>query len=143
MFIKKRMFLKIAGIICLFVALGFSQRLDAQQGTRVSGSIVDKNKEPLPGVNVVVRGTTTGVISDENGEYSVNVTTGDSATLVFSLLGFTPQAVKVGNRRIITVTMESEASELEEVTVVAFAKQKKESVIASISTVNTRELKVP
>ena len=137
------MFLKIAGIICLFVALGFSQRLDAQQGTRVSGSIVDKNKEPLPGVNVVVRGTTTGVISDENGEYSVNVTTGDSATLVFSLLGFTPQAVKVGNRRIITVTMESEASELEEVTVVAFAKQKKESVIASISTVNTRELKVP
>ncbi|MDR2425362.1 MAG: TonB-dependent receptor [Prevotellaceae bacterium] len=132
----------VAGTVCLFT-LALSVPLDAQQGVRVSGSIVDKSKEPLPGVNVVVRGTTQGVISDDNGEYSINITTGDSTALVFSLLGFATQTVKIGTRRVIAVTMENEAAELEEVTVVAFAKQKKESVIASISTVNTKELKVP
>jgi TonB-linked SusC/RagA family outer membrane protein len=114
----------------------------AQQDIRVSGVVFDKSNELLAGVNVSVRGTLQGVTTDEKGEYSLTVP-GDTAVLIFSLVGYSAQEVKVGNNRIITVVLEKDLEEIGEVTVVAFGRQKKESVVGAIQTISPRDLKIP
>jgi TonB-linked SusC/RagA family outer membrane protein len=83
-----------------------------------------------------------GVTTDDKGEYSLTVSS-DTVTLIFSSVGYKTQEVKVGNRRVVTVIMKEEAVELEDVTIVAFGTQRKESVISAIQTVNTKDLVVP
>ena len=113
-----------------------------QQGIRVTGIVSDIFGEVLPGVTILVRGTSTGINTDTNGEFSLTVPS-DTSVLIFSYIGYKTQEVLVGPRRIIAVTMQDDVAELGEVTVVAFGTQKKESVVSSIQTVNTRELTVP
>jgi TonB-linked SusC/RagA family outer membrane protein len=112
-----------------------------QQQRRVRGVVADKEGEALPGATVVVDGTTRGVITDIDGAYSIDVNPSDK--LVFSFVGMENQTIEVGTSTTINVTMQDKIDELEEVTIVAFGKQKKESVISSISTVNTADLKIP
>lgn len=126
----------------LFVLLIASTHVYAQQGIQITGSVSDNFGEMLTGVNVVVKGTTQGVSTDGNGEFKLTVP-GETSVLQFSYIGYKMQEITVGNRRVIAVTMHEDVELLEEVTVVAFAKQKKESVIASVSTVKPSELKVP
>lgn len=113
-----------------------------QQGIRISGTVSDNHGDPIPGVNVIIRGTTTGTVSDPNGEFAIAVPS-DTTVLQFRYIGYRNQDIAVGKRRILSVTMLEAAEEIGEVTVVAFGKQKKESVIGSISTINPAELKVP
>ena len=114
-----------------------------QQGIRVTGTVSDDKGELLSGVTVTVRGMpTTGTNTDANGEFTLTVPT-DTAVLIFSYIGFNTQEIPVGARRIFAVTLQETAAALDEVVVVAFGIQKKESVIASISTINTKELRVP
>ena len=113
-----------------------------QQGIRVTGTVSDNFGELLPGVTVVVRGTTVGTSTDMNGEFTITVPN-DTSVLQFRFIGYKPQDVPVGNRRIIAVTMQEAAAELEEVTIVAFGTQKRESIVSSIQTVSTKELTVP
>jgi TonB-linked SusC/RagA family outer membrane protein len=113
-----------------------------QQSIRVTGTVSDYNGELLPGVSVFVRGTTLGTTTDANGEFSVTVPS-DTCVLQFSFIGYQPQEIVVGNRRIIAIVLEEATMEMDEVVVVAFSTQKKESVIGSITTVNPAELKVP
>jgi TonB-linked SusC/RagA family outer membrane protein len=114
----------------------------AQQGIRISGSVYDVDNHLLSGVYVAIKGTTQGTITDDRGEYTIAVPS-DSAVLVISLVGYQTQEVKVGRRRVITVILKEEVQELEEVAIVAFGTQKKESVIASIETVRVADLKQP
>lgn len=81
------------------------------------------------------------MITDNDGSYSIDVASTDR--LVYSFIGLESQIVDVGNQTTINVTMKEKTEELEDVTVVAFAKQKKESVLASIETVKPEELRVP
>ncbi|MGV8093111.1 MAG: TonB-dependent receptor [Mangrovibacterium sp.] len=111
------------------------------QEKKITGKVTDEERRPLPGVTITVVGTTRGVITDTDGTYSIEVASTDK--LVFSFIGMESQIVDVGNQTRINVQMKEKASELEEVTVVAFGKQKKESVIASVTTVKPAELKVP
>lgn len=113
-----------------------------QQGIKVTGTVSDTKGESLPGVNIVIRGTTQGTVSDINGEYSLTVPS-DTSVLQFRFVGYQMQEVVVGPRKIIAVTMQESTAEIGEVVVVAFGKQKKESVIGSVSTINPAELKVP
>ncbi|MDR2038116.1 MAG: TonB-dependent receptor [Bacteroidales bacterium] len=113
-----------------------------QQGIRVTGAVTDDEGEMLTGVNVVIRGTTQGTTTDINGEYMITIPS-DTSVLQFSFMGYRMQEIMVGNRRIIAVTLQAETTDIGEVTVVAFGTQKKESVIASITSVNPSELKVP
>jgi TonB-linked SusC/RagA family outer membrane protein len=115
-----------------------------QQSTNivVTGKVFDEFNSPLPGVTIQVRGTTNGVVTDPNGEFSITVSS-DTCVLVFNYIGFMTEEVRIGSQRIISVNMKEKTEGLEEVVVVAFGKQKKESVIASISTVRPSELKVP
>ncbi len=111
------------------------------QMRRVSGTVTDERDAGMPGVNIIVKGQSRGVITDVNGKYSIEVQAGNS--LVFQFLGYAPFEVVIGTEREVNVKMKPKVDELDEVTVVAFAKQKKQSVIASISTISPKELKVP
>ncbi len=114
----------------------------SQQGIRVTGTVSDNRGELMPGVNVIIRGTTQGTTTDINGEYTVTVPS-DTSVLQFRFIGYQMQDVLVGKRRIISITLTEATAEIGEVTIVAFGTQKKESVIGSISTINPEELKIP
>ena len=107
----------------------------------VSGFIKDASGLPLPGATVIVEGSTRGVTADLDGAYSIDVRTGDRITVAF--IGMESQTVTVGDNTVINVVLQEKGNELDEVTVVAFGKQRKESVIASIATVKPGELKAP
>ena len=113
----------------------------SQQAIKVRGKVVDQFGDELPGVTITVLGSARGVISDNDGNYEIEVEPNDQ--LVFSFIGLESQTVEVGGRTSINVTMLEKVSELDEITIVAFGTQKKESVVSSISTVRPTELKVP
>ncbi len=113
----------------------------AQQVT-VKGRVIEQETgEPLPGVSIVVENTPRGVSTDIDGTFEIKVNTTDKLT--FSFLGMTSQTVAVGDKTFIEVALLPATSELEEVTIVAFGRQKKESVIGAITTVSPGDLKVP
>lgn len=117
------------------------RKASAQQGKTITGTVVDENDEPLPGASIVVKGTTRGVMTDMDGSFSIKVQPEDQ--LDVSFIGYQVYSIIVGEQTEITVKLTPKVNELDEVTVVAFAKQKKESVLASITTINPSELKVP
>lgn len=108
---------------------------------KANGRVVDENGEPLPGVSLVIPGTTRGVITDLDGTFSIEVPAGSK--LEVSFIGMETKVITVNDSKPMEITLATQANEMEEVTVVAFAKQKKESVLASVSTVTPSELKVP
>lgn len=113
-----------------------------QQSKReVTGKVLDANGDPLPGATITLAGTTSGVITDMDGSFKFEVN--DSDVLVVSFIGMDTQTIPVAGRSTFTIELLEKTSELDEVTVVAFATQKKESVISSISTVRPSELKTP
>ena len=112
------------------------------QGYLISGTVVDVYGVPLPGVTVLEKDTSNGVVSDLNGNYVITASTA-SSTLVFSYLGFENQTVRIESRRNLDVILLENVESLEEVQVVAFQKQKKNSVIGSINTIKPEELKLP
>lgn len=112
-----------------------------QQQKIVKGRVVDEKGEPLPGATIVIVGTTKGVITDQDGFYSIEVNPTDKLT--FSFIGMQDQIIPVEDKKVIDVVMQEKAELLDEVQVVAFGKQKKESVISSISTIRPTELRQP
>ncbi|KAA6325671.1 TonB-dependent receptor SusC [termite gut metagenome] len=115
--------------------------LFAQRSITVTGILTDENGETMPGVSILVQGTTRGVTTDLDGSFKIDVKTDD--VLVVSFLGYETQTIKIEGRQKINIQLKPKANELDEVTIVAFGKQKKNSVIGSISTVNVKDLKVP
>lgn len=113
-----------------------------QQTIKISGIVSDDKGETIPGATVMIKGTTVGTTTDLNGEYSINVPNA-KAVLEFRSIGYKPVEITVGTKRIINAILYEDAQTLDEVTVVAFGKQKKESLTSSITTVKPAELKVP
>ncbi|WP_190277593.1 SusC/RagA family TonB-linked outer membrane protein [Adhaeribacter rhizoryzae] len=115
---------------------------DAKQIT-VKGKVTAKeDNSPLPGVTVLVKGTTNGTATTTDGNYSL-VVAENNATLVFSFVGYKTQEVAINNRTQVNVALEVDASSLEEVQIVAYGEQKKESVVGAISTVKVKEITTP
>ncbi|MDR0507573.1 MAG: TonB-dependent receptor [Dysgonamonadaceae bacterium] len=110
-----------------------------QQSITVSGAVKDANGEPLIGVSVIIAGTKTGTVTNLNGEYSVDVP-GKNSELLFTYMGFKPQSVKVNGQKKINVTLTEQINELEDVVIIAYGVQKKESVVGSLSTISTKDL---
>ena len=94
------------------------------------------------GATVLVEGTTNGVTTDFDGNYVISVRK-EKATLVFSYIGFVTQKIALENKTTVNAILVEDISSLEEVQIVAFSKQKKSSVIGSVSTINTSDLKLP
>lgn len=115
----------------------------SQQNTfDFKGKVIDEYGEPLPGANIVVVGGTRGVATDIDGTFMMTkVAIGDKLSV--SYLGMEDYIFTVKDKKEVIITLKPKADELEEVTIVAFGKQKKESVVAAITTVNPGELKVP
>ncbi len=113
-----------------------------QQSITISGRITNNKGEPIPGATILIKGTSEGTISDENGYYFINIPN-RNVVLVFSFVGFASRELSTGNNDILNVVLSEIDYELEGVTVVAFGTQKKESVVGAISTVKVSELKVP
>lgn len=112
-----------------------------QQNQIIKGKVVDgETDEPLPGVTIMVDKSTRGVTTDMDGTFEIRAASTDK--LIFSFLGMESQTIQVKNQTYIEVTLFPATSELDEVTIVAFGKQKKESVIASIETVHAKDLKI-
>jgi Outer membrane cobalamin receptor protein len=106
----------------------------------ITGVVKDETGATVPGASIVIVGTTTGTTTDFDGKFSIRVSSGD--VLEFSFIGYVKQRVKVGPMTELNVEMKSDTQKLDEVQVVAFGKQKKSSMIGSITTINTKELKV-
>ena len=113
--------------------------LAGQQAQSVSGKVTDSSGIPLPGVTVVVRGTTTGTITDADGGYNLTNVTAD-ATLVFSFIGMKTREVPVAGKTVLTITMEEETVGIDEVVVVGYGVQKKLHLTGSVSQVTAKEL---
>lgn len=129
--------------IAMTLALILSTVAAVAQTKTVKGVIYEEETgEPMPGATVSVEGSTRGVMTDLDGSFDL---TGVKPTdkLKFECLGKETQVLQVGTMTNFVVKLKNAANELDEVTVVAFGKQRKESVIGSISTVDVKTLKVP
>jgi TonB-linked SusC/RagA family outer membrane protein len=123
----------------LIYLLGLSS-VFAQNGQIVKGTVTDaKTKEAIIGASVMLVGTATGTATDIDGKYTLNVPSGN-ALLRFSYLGYSDVETAIEGRTTVDVEMSENAHEIEEVVVVAYGKQKKESVIGSISSIAGKEL---
>lgn len=108
--------------------------------TQVSGTVVDQQNQPLPGVNVLVKGSTQGTTTDANGKYQVSVPNSD-AILTFSFIGFTSQEKVVGNQTVVDVTMQEDIQSLQEVVVVGYGTVKKSDLTGSVSSIKADAFK--
>ena len=110
-----------------------------QQQKTISGKVVDQNSKPLPGVSVTVKGTTIGVVTDGNGDFSLTVP-GNSKTLSFSFVGLLAKDVEIGNQSVLRIAMEESAVGLDEVIVIGYGTVKKSHLTGAISKVNNEGL---
>jgi iron complex outermembrane receptor protein len=137
-FLMKSTGLKLISFL-MIILLGLSPSLSWGQGSgkTVKGTLVDATtKEPLVGGNVLIKGTTKGASADANGQYSINVSD-DKAVLVFRFLGYDSQEIAVGSRTTIDVSLQANASSLEQVVVVGYGTQKKTDVTGSVKSVSS------
>jgi TonB-linked SusC/RagA family outer membrane protein len=127
----RRMLFTLSVVIC-------SLSVFAQGSISVSGMVKDETGEPLPGVNIIVKGTTNGIATDIDGKYTISVANRTSV-LEFSYLGFAVQSVTVGNQTIINITMREDTQVMEEVVVVGYGTQKKVNLTGAVSAMSVDE----
>jgi len=109
----------------------------------ITGTVRSETGEGLPGVSILVKGTSIGTNTDLEGNYRLSIPDGMDATLVFSFVGYVTQELALGNRKVLDVDMVPDNKNLDEVVVVAYGTQRKESVVGAISTLSAKDLKVP
>ena len=118
------------------------QQTAQQKGIKVTGNVSDEKGEPLIGVTIILKNdSTVHSLTDMNGNYSIMVPTRKSV-LSFRYIGFVPKEEIVDNRKVVNVQMVEDVGQLDEVVVVAYGAQKKESVVGSITTIEPAKLKV-
>jgi len=116
--------------------------VNVQQDKKITGKVTDKTGVPLPGVAIVVKGTTTGVITDANGNFSVS-NIPENATLQFSFVGMKMQEILVGNQTTVNVKLEDETIGIEEVVAIGYGTMKKSDLTGSSSRVSLGEKIAP
>jgi len=136
-YLKQRKLYRI--FLLLFVVTGMSFQLIAQSKT-VSGTLTDGTTgDPLIGATLTVKGTTTGTITDVDGNFSVNVP-GNESILVISYVGYTTQEITVGNQSELNIIVQPDSQTLDEVVVVGYGTQKKRDVTAAIATIGADDI---
>ena len=122
---------RILFLLC-FLCIG----LQAFAQISISGKVVDAGGLELPGVNVMVKGTTIGTLTDGDGRFTIpDVPGGSNAVLVFSYVGFQTQEIKVGNAKNLTVKLQEDNMALDEVVVVGYGTSRKKDLAGSIYSV--------
>jgi len=111
-----------------------------QQQKTVTGKVDDSTGSPLPGVSVIVKGTTIGVVTDSDGKYTLpNLPA--KATLQFSFVGMKTQEIVIDNKSVVNVTLADESIGIEEVVAVGYGTQRKEAVTGSVTSVKGEQLR--
>ncbi|MBN2610788.1 MAG: TonB-dependent receptor [Bacteroidales bacterium] len=113
---------------------------NASQGIVVTGRVIDSENNPLPGVNIVEKGTTNGAVTDTDGNYSLTVGSPQSV-IVFSFIGYLNEEVEVGSQTTISITLSESLEALEEVVVVGYGTQRRVDVTGSIVSVNSEGIR--
>ncbi len=135
----KKYFLAV-GSIFLLLMLSVGSVMAGYQQLKISGTVSDaKTGEPLPGVNIVVKGTTMGVSSDFDGKYAIEVRS-SSDILLFSFLGYKSEEVAIGNRTIIDLKLVESVQELDEMVVIGYGAMKKRNLTGAITSVNSKNI---
>ena len=137
---SKKIVLKLL-LLCLIIApveLLRANNSNINLQTVVTGTVSD-DSGTIPGVSVLVKGTTNGTSTDFDGKYSINVSD-ENAVLVFSSIGYKTIEVKVGSKKTIDVTLEADVSNLDEVVVVGYTSKKRGETTGSISTLKAEEI---
>ncbi len=126
----------------LIVISPYAAENKVQQGITVSGIVTDESGEPLPGVNIVVKGTIPrGVVTDVNGKYTIDVS-GKDAVLSFSFIGYVPQEIVVGDRLKLDVALAEDNKEIEEVVVIGYGTVRKRDLTGAVSSIKASDLNV-
>jgi TonB-linked SusC/RagA family outer membrane protein len=121
-------------LLTMMIAL-FSVSVSMGQGRVVTGTVTEADTgEPIPGANVIVKGTSSGSVTDLDGNFTVNVSS-DDAVLLFSFVGFVSQEIPVGNQSTIDVVLESDVTALSEVVVTGYGTQEKKEITSSVASV--------
>jgi len=136
--------LLLFGLSCLFLffIVGSTQQLHAQEEITVTGEVIDATtEESLPGVSIVIDGTTIGTITDEDGRYSLEVRD-PSDVLVFSFMGYETEEIEVGDQRTINVVLTSEITELDETVIIGYGTQRRGDITGSVSSIGEDDFQV-
>lgn len=118
----------------------FKESLNQSSKIEIKGKVTDSKGETLPGVNVMVKGSTNGMSTDANGEYTLKVSE-DTKTIIFSFIGYSTQEISIAGRKIINVTMIDEATDLDEVVVTALGiKREKKALGYSVTELKSKDI---
>ena len=137
---------KYGYLLIIFMMLAAVQvqvlAVSAQQQVTITGTVIDDMGDPLPGLNVTVKGNTSiGTMTDANGAFSITVPSQNSV-LVFSYIGFTTQEITVGSQRILSIKMSEDSQQIDEVIVTGYATQKKATLTGAVSSISNKEIVV-
>jgi TonB-linked SusC/RagA family outer membrane protein len=127
-------------ISILMLLMLFSATLFGQDARTITGRVTDSGGSALPGTNVIVQGTSTGVQADMNGNYSITVPNPATAVLEFSFIGYTKQSVTVGNQTTINVILQEEYTGLDEIVVTGYGTQRKSDITGSVVSVSNEQI---
>lgn len=120
------------------ISVSFVAKRPAMRFQEITGTVKDEKNQPIPGATIRIKGTTTGVQTDLDGKYKINVNPGQ--VLVFSTIGFESKEVTIGAAGVINITLVSASSSLSEVVVNGYSTQRRSAVTAAISTVSGQDL---
>jgi TonB-linked SusC/RagA family outer membrane protein len=128
-------------LLTMMIAL-FSVSVSMGQGRVVTGTVTEADTgEPIPGANVIVKGTSSGSVTDLDGNFTVNVSS-DDAVLLFSFVGFVSQEIPVGNQSAIDVALASDVTALSEVVVTGYGTQEKKEITSAVASVKEKDFNV-
>src|SRR4026209_836850 len=116
---------------CLTANTAYAQEVSQTPKLSVRGKVTDETGKPLQGVSVTVKGSTKGVATNENGEFSIDIP-GGAKILQFSYVGMEPQEVKIGNQKELNISLVPEMKDQQEVVVIGYGTQKKQAVTAAV-----------
>lgn len=106
----------------------------AQQGITVSGTVFDASGESIPGVTIIIKGSTSGTITDIDGKFNLQVP-GKESVLRFSYIGYAATEINIGNQTVMNITLEEDSKQIDEVVVVGYGTQKKVNLTGSVETI--------
>ena len=119
-------------LLCFIALFAFAAQ-SMGQGKTITGQVVDALNESMPGVNVQVKGTTSGTITNIDGDFSISVPNTKSV-LVFTFIGYVKQEVAVGNQTKLNIQMKDDTQSLDEVVVVAYGTARKGDLTGALTT---------
>ncbi|MDH6303422.1 TonB-linked SusC/RagA family outer membrane protein [Parabacteroides sp. PF5-5] len=143
-FVKTMGFAFLINLFCTTPLLATDSRANPdvttsqQQSKLITGTVTDESGEPILGANIIVVGTATGIISDMDGKFQLNVAEG--ADIRVSYIGFLPQTIKIGSRNSYAIVLREDAEKLDEVVVVGYGTMKKSDISGSVVSVNQEEM---